>query len=151
MGDPEQGEQDGVPARLLGEAVPGVDEHQAQVGGGGAGDHVAGVLHVARGVRDDELAVRGREVAVGHVDRDALLALRAQAVGQQGEVDVAVTLLLRGPLDRLELVGEDRLRVEEQSTDQGRLAVVDRAGRREAQQIHLAFCLLLVGGGAHQK
>ena len=31
-----------------------------------------------------------REVAVGHVDRDALLALGAEAVGQQREVGVVV-------------------------------------------------------------
>ena len=76
--------------RLLGQALAGVDEHQAEVGGRGAGDHVAGVLHVARGVGDDELAGRRREVAVGDVDRDALLALGAQAVGQQGQVGVVV-------------------------------------------------------------
>ena len=37
-------------------------------------------------VGDDELAPRRVEVAVGHVDRDALLALGAQAVGEQREV-----------------------------------------------------------------
>ena len=40
-------------------------------------------------VGDDELAPRGGEVAVGDVDRDALLPLGAQAVGEQREVDVA--------------------------------------------------------------
>ena len=56
--DPEQRQDHRVPAGLLGQALAGVDEHQAEVGGRGAGDHVAGVLHVARGVGDDELAVR---------------------------------------------------------------------------------------------
>jgi hypothetical protein len=38
------------------------------------------------GVGDDELALGRGEVAVGHVDGDALLALGAQAVGEQREV-----------------------------------------------------------------
>ncbi len=71
-----------------------IDQHQRQVGGGGAGDHVARVLLVARRVGDDELAPGGLEVAVGDVDRDALLALGAQAVGEQGEVHVAVAVAL---------------------------------------------------------
>ena len=44
----------GVPAGLLDDAVAGVDEDHGQVGGGGAGDHVAGVLHVSGGVGEDE-------------------------------------------------------------------------------------------------
>ena len=116
--------------------VARVDEHEREVGGRGAGDHVARVLHVARGVGDDELAPRRREVAVGDVDRDALLALGAQAVGEQREVRRSRR---RGArlrlLDVLELVLEDRLRVVEQPADQRRLAVVDRAGGGEAQQL----------------
>ena len=38
-------------------------------------DHVARVLDVPGGVRDDELPARGREVPVGDVDGDALLTL----------------------------------------------------------------------------
>ena len=109
-----------------------------EVGGRGAGDHVARVAHVAGGVGDDERAPRRREVAVGDVDRDALLALGAQAVGEQREVDVAVAAPARDRLDVLELVGEDRLGVVEQAADQRRLAVVDRAGGGEAQQVVVA-------------
>jgi hypothetical protein len=131
----EQREDDRVPAGLLSEPLPGVDEHEPEVGGGGAGDHVAGVLHVAGRVRDEELP-RRREVAVGHVDRDALLALGAQAVGQQGQVGVVVAARLRGRLDGLELVLEDPLGVEQQATDEGGLAVVDRPCSGESQQVH---------------
>jgi hypothetical protein len=53
----------------------GVDQHHGGVGAGGGRDHVARVLLVARRVADDELALRGGEVAVGDVDGDALLAL----------------------------------------------------------------------------
>ena len=75
-----------------------------------------------------------REVAVGDVDRDALLALGAEPVGEQGEVDVVVAAPLADGLDVLELVLEDRLRVVQQPTDQGRLAVVDAADGGEAQR-----------------
>ena len=76
-----------VAAGLLEHAVARVDEHDDRVGRGRAGDHVARVLHVAGAVGEDERPAPGREVAVGDVDRDALLALGAQAVGEQREVD----------------------------------------------------------------
>ena len=82
------------------------------------------------------VAPRRGEVAVGDVDRDALLALGAQAVGEQREVDVRRRRAALGGLrDLLELVLEDRLGVVEQAADQRGLAVVDRAGGGEAQQL----------------
>ena len=136
VGDAQQRGDEGVAAGLLEDPLAGVDQHQGQVGGGGAGDHVAGVLDVARRVGDDELAVRGGEVAVGHVDGDALLALGPQAVGEQGQVGVLVATVAAGALDRLELVLEDGLGVVEQAPDQRALAVVDRPGRGQAQHLH---------------
>ena len=47
----EQRHQQAVAAGLLDDAVAGVDEHDRQVGGRRAGDHVARVLDVARGSR----------------------------------------------------------------------------------------------------
>ena len=99
------------------------------------GHHVAGVLHVAGGVGDDELAFGRGEVAVGDVDGDALLALRPQPVGQQGQVDRVVAPVQAGAADGLQLVLEDGLRVEEQPADQGGLAVVDRSGGGQAEQL----------------
>jgi hypothetical protein len=93
------------------------------------------------------------EVAVRDIDRDALLALGAQAVGQQGEVDVAVAAPPRGLLDVLQLVLEDRLRVEQEPADERRLAVVARAGCRDTDE--LGRCprrgRRSVGGDAAQK
>jgi hypothetical protein len=62
---------------------------------------------------------------VRHVDRDALLPLRAQPIGQQSQVHVAVATATARLLDVLELILEDLLRVEEQPADQRRLAIVD--------------------------
>ncbi len=134
--DLQQRGDDGVTPALLGHALAGVDEHEREVGGRGAGHHVPRVLHVARGVGDDELALGRGEVAVGDVDRDALLPLGPQAVGEEREVGVVEPLVPAGALDGLQLVLEDLLRVEEQAPDQGRLAVVDGARRGESQHLH---------------
>ena len=131
----EQAGQGGVPAGLLDHPLAGVDEHQREVGGRGAGDHVARVLHVARGVGHDEGPDRRGEVAVGDVDGDALLALGPQAVGEQREVGVVVAAVGAGALDGLQLVLEDGLAVVEQPADQGGLAVVDGTGGREAEKV----------------
>src|SRR5699024_10448922 len=66
--DVQQGGDGQVTAGLLDHAVTDVDEDDHQVGGRHAGDGVAGVLNVTRGVREDEAAAVGGEVAVGHVD-----------------------------------------------------------------------------------
>ena len=136
VGHPEQRGQEGVPTGLLDDPLAGVDEHEGEVGRRVPGHHVAGVLDVAGRVGDDELPRRGGEVPVGDVDGDALLALGPQAVGQQGQVGVLVAPLAAHPLDRLELVLEDGLRVVEQPADERALAVVDRARGGEAQQLH---------------
>jgi hypothetical protein len=88
-------------------------------------------------VGDDEGPLGSREVAVGDIDRDSLLALRAKAVGEQREVDLTVGAMspLAGFRDRVQLVLEDRFRVVEQTADQRRLAVVDRSRGGETQQL----------------
>ena len=92
VADAEQGGDVGVATRLGEDAFARIDEDDGEVCGGGAGGHVAGVLLVAGGVGDDELAALGGEVAVGDVDGDALLALGAEAVGELGEVDGGLRL-----------------------------------------------------------
>jgi hypothetical protein len=112
---------------------------------------------VPGGVGEDEGAPRGAEVAVGDVDGDALLALGPQPVGEQRQVHVVA---LAGPLDRGVLVLEHRLAVEQQPADQRALAVVDRAGGGDAQDVlagvgdlrgGLGSGGVHVDGGGHQK
>jgi hypothetical protein len=92
---------------------------------------------VAGRVGHDELARRRGEVAVGDVDRDALLALGRQAVEQQRVVELAVLRAgaLGVGLQRGELVLEDELGLPQQAADQRALAVVDAAAGDEAQEI----------------
>ena len=64
----------------------GIYQHHGGVGAAGGSNHVAGVLLVAGRVTNNEFALLGAEVPVRHVNGDALLALGAQAVGQQSQV-----------------------------------------------------------------
>ena len=131
--DAQQRRDEGVAMGLLQHALARIDEHDGEVRGGGTRDHVAGVLHVAGRVGDDELALGRGEVAIGHIDGDALLALGTEAVGQQGQVDLVIATRRAGTLDGLQLVFEDALGVIQQPPDKRRLAVVDRAGRGETK------------------
>ena len=135
--DAQQVRDEGVAAGLFDHALAGIDQDDREVRGRGTGHHVAGVLDVPRRVGDDEFPLRGREIAVGDIDGDPLLALGFEAVGQQGEIDVLIATLLRRGLHRFELVFENVLRVIEQAPDQGALAVVDRAGGGKPQQVHV--------------
>ena len=137
VADSQEVGNEGVAAGLLDHTETGVDEDDGEVRGRGTGDHVPRVLDVAGRVGDDELPLRRCEVAVGHVDRDALLALGAETVGEEGEVDVFVTALLRGRLDGVHLVFEGVFGIVKKTADQGRFAVVDAACRREAKQVHV--------------
>ena len=135
---PQQVCQQGMPAGLrqqrddVGRNVDlrDVDQHHGGVTAGRCSDHVAGVLLVAGRVCDDELARAGREIAVGHVDRDALLAFGLEAVGQQRQVDRRA----RGAFfEQIQLVSQDRAAVEQQTADQRALAIVDAACGQKTQ------------------
>ncbi len=135
VGDAEHRGDVGVPLGLLDDALARVEQDDRDVGRRGAGDHVAGVLDVPGRVGELEAARGGDERAVRDVDRDALLALGAQPVREERQVDVAVAAALARLLDVLELVRHHLLRVEEQAADERRLAVVDRAARDEPQEL----------------
>ena len=69
-----------------------VDQDNGSVCARSRGNHIAGVLLMARRIANDELARFGTEIAVSHIDGDALLALRAQSVGEQCQISDASTL-----------------------------------------------------------
>src|SRR5439155_14941800 len=118
VGDAEQRRQIDMASGLFDDAGAGIDEHDGQVGGGSAGDHVGRVLHVARGVGDDELAFGGGEITVGNVDGDALFAFGAEAVGEVGQVDLAAAGDIGAAFERLDLVFHQRLRIVQQTADE---------------------------------
>ena len=86
-------------------------------------------------VRQNEFATGSGKIAIGDVDRDALLALCTEAVGQQGEIGeripTAFTCLLHG----LQLVLENGFGVVQQSADERALAVVDIAASDESKEV----------------
>ena len=141
MADAEQRDDVGVAAGLGEDALARIDQQHGEIGGRGAGRHVAGVLLVAGRVGDDEAALVGGEEAIGDVDGDALLALGVEAVDEQREVDVArrsCRSVREFGTQRRELVLEQQLGIVEQPADQRRLAVVDAAAGEEAQQVLVA-------------
>ena len=123
-----------VPLGLHANAVPRVDEQDGEIRGGRARCHVAGVLLVPGRISQDELAPRGREVPIRDVDRDALLALGLQAIGEQREVDRPGAAILGSGFNRADLILVHRARIVQQPSDQRALPVVDAAGRADSQE-----------------
>jgi hypothetical protein len=135
VADAEQRHDVAVPARLRQHALARVDQDDGEVGGRGAGRHVARVLLVARRVGDDELALVGREEAVGDVDGDALLALGLRPSTSSAKSMSSPCVPCFGcRLERASWSSNISLRVVQQPADQRRLAVVDAAAGDEAQQ-----------------
>ncbi len=132
----EQRDDEGVAPGLGEDALFGIDQKHGEIGGRGAGRHVARVLLVAGRVGDDEAAAVGGEEAIGDIDGDALLALGDEAIDEKGEVDLLAgrAEAARIRLESCELILEQALGVEQKAADQGRLAVVDAAAGEEAQE-----------------
>ena len=128
-----------MPPGLGQNALARVDQDHGQLGVGGAGRHVAGVLLMAGRVGDDEFALVGGKEAVGDVDGDALLPLRLQPVHQQREIDILAggAELLGILLQRGQRVLEQELGVVKQPPDQRGLAVIHAAAGEKAQQAFL--------------
>ena len=79
----------------------------------------------------------GRKIAIGDVDRNALLAFRLQPVDQQGQIELAGrggTEARRIGGKRRQLILVEHPAVKQQAADQRRLAVVDGAAGEEPQQ-----------------
>ena len=159
--DADERDQIAMASRLGQNTLPGIDQDDGHVRRRRPGNHVAGVLLVARRVGNDKLALVGREKAVRDVDRDSLLALGGQAVEEQREVEFAIarTLSFRIRLQRCELIVVEQLRFVQQAADQRALAVVDTAAGKEAQQrllrvqlqVLLEVCNSWRGERRHQK
>jgi len=137
-----------------------VNQNDGEVRGGSSRGHVAGVLLVAGRVRDDEFPVRGAEVTVSDVNGDALLALGAQAVRQQGKINGSARAVDAAFLHGVELVFIDRFAVVQQPADQSRFTVIHAARGGEAKELLMEFLLeeevqivlhFEGQGGGHQK
>jgi hypothetical protein len=137
VGDAEQPRDPRVALRLRSHAVARIDEEDRHICRRGARGHVARVLFMAGRIRQDELAASGREVPIRDVDGDALFALGPEPVGEQREIDRPGIAVLRGLLDRRDLILVDGLRVVQQSPDQRALAVVHAPRRADPKKARL--------------
>ena len=144
----QQRHQEGVSTRLGDDTRTCIHEDNGQVGRRAARNHVARILLVPRRVGNDELAVVGREVAVGYVDGDTLFTFGFQSVQQKGVVDVVagVTHTLAVALQGVQLVFVQFLAIEQQASYQGGLTVVHRPCRQKAKQV---FLFILVQKGLY--
>ena len=117
---PKGRDDEGMAARLLKNAFAGIDKQDSEVSGRSAGRHIAGVLFVARRVGDNEFAFLGSEIAIGDIDRDALLALGGEAINQQGEINLfALRAHAAGlSLKRFHLIFEDLTGIVQEAADQ---------------------------------
>ncbi len=67
-------------------SVTRVNQDNRKVGRGGAGDHITRVLLMPGGISDDKATPGSGEVPVGHINRNALLSLGLEPVGEESEV-----------------------------------------------------------------
>ena len=130
-----EGADAGMAAGLHQQALTGIYQNDCKVGKGSAHGHVAGILLMARGVGHDKAAVVGGEVAVGHINGDALLPLCHQAVQKQRVVNgTAGAAHLGIQFQRLFLIGVQQLCIVEDMADQGRFAIVHAAAGDKFEQ-----------------
>ena len=69
-----------------------VDQDNGSICARSRGNHIARVLLMARRIANDELARFGTEIAVSHIDGDALFTLSTQSIGEQCQISDASTL-----------------------------------------------------------
>ena len=85
-----------------------------------------------RGVGNAEAALGRGEEAVSDIDRDALLALGFEAVGEKRQIHFATAAIDLALLDGFDLVFIGTVGVEKQATDQSAFTVVNATGGGEA-------------------
>ena len=80
-------------------------------------------------ITNDELARLRIEVPVSHIDGNALLTFCRQAIGQQCQIGFALALYTS------QVVLQHGFGVNQQATNEGALAIVDRAAGDEFQGV----------------
>ena len=132
----DERDQIAVASRLRQHTLARVDQDHGHVRGRRPGDHISGVLLVARGVCDNELALVGRKEAVRHIDGDALLTLRREVVEKQRKVELAIggAKPFGVGCEGRKLIVVKQLRFVQQTADQRALAIVHAAAGEEPQK-----------------
>ena len=121
---PQQFGSPQVATRLLHNAGARVHQQHHDLGGRHPCHRVACVLHVPRCIRKNERAFRRGKIAIRHINSDALLALRAQPVHQQRQIQLVQTLFPGGALHSGKLIRQHTLGVMQQPADKGGFPVI---------------------------
>ncbi len=105
MADTERAGDQRVTPGLLGQPRLRIDQYESEIGGRGAGRHIAGVLLMAGRVGDNEFALLGREKPIGEINSDLLLSFSRQPVEQQRKIEfiVSATMVTGVLTQRLDL------------------------------------------------
>src|SRR5437667_9838779 len=114
--------------RLSQHPMTRIDEDEGHIAGARAGHKVACILLVPGRIRDDELSFRSCKIAVSNINRNALLPFRAQAVGQQREIDAFAAAPFVFALRAFDLVFTCALSCNKYAADQSVLATGDVVG-----------------------
>jgi hypothetical protein len=102
-----------------------IHEHDCSICARSSSHHIACVLLMAGRITDDEFATCRGEIAVGDINRDALLPLSGEAICELREIDLA------GFGDASDLIEQGSFAVNEQAANEGRFPVIDRAAGDE--------------------
>ena len=115
----QQRYQKRVTAGLRDNSQTGINQNHSQIGRRTARNHIACVLLVSRCVGNDKLTLVGREIAISHINGDALLALGFQSVQQKGIINMitGITHALAVAFQRIQLVLVYLLAIEQEAAD----------------------------------
>src|SRR5260370_35311746 len=93
------------------------------------------VLFVSWSIGNDEFAPRRREIAVSHVDGDALFAFGTQAIGEQRKIDWSSRAVDTALLHRSKLIFAHGLGIVQETPDEGCIASAATSGGSEARHL----------------
>ena len=82
----QQGGDKTVALGLCLHPIAGINQDNGHIRGRRTGRHITRVLLMSRRVGNDKLALFGREITIRHINGNALLTFRLQAINQQRQV-----------------------------------------------------------------
>ena len=128
-----------MPLGLRQHSFARIDENDCQITSGSTRGHIPRVLLVSRGVGNDEFSLGGRKITVCYIDRDPLLPLIIESVGEESRVESTAngSMGLRVFLQCCQLVLIDHLGLDQHPTDEGAFTVIDTATCQKPQQLFL--------------
>jgi hypothetical protein len=140
-----------VPSGLDGDPLHRIHEQNSQVADAGRRDHVARVLLVSRCIGENKSTPRTREVTVGNVDSDPLLALSLKTIEEKSEIQTVAysTELLALGFESRELVVRHFSRIVEQPADERALTIIYASAGEKSQQVRLLCFTVGYGSFLH--